>query len=110
MVTTANSTIATSVRALRHDWERQWDDYVYRHPQGTLFHLTAWKRAIERAFGFEARYLVAGDPECIRGVLPLFRVKNLIQGTSLISTPFAVYGGICCDDEDTRDALRTAAC
>lgn len=87
-----------------------WDDFVYRQPSGSLFHLTAWKRAIERAFGFEARYLVAEDDGGIRGVLPLFLVSNAIQGRTLISTPFAVYGGVCASDDSAATALREAAC
>jgi FemAB-related protein (PEP-CTERM system-associated) len=37
-------------------------------------------------------------------------VHNLIQGRSLISTPFAVYGGVCASDEEAGNALRVAAC
>ena len=91
-------------------WERRWDEYVYRHNRGSIFHLITWKRVIERAFGFQSRYLAMVDRGSIRGVLPLFLVKNVIQGKSLISTPFAVYGGICADDEETSAALRLAAC
>ena len=87
-----------------------WDDFVSRQSSGTLFHLTAWKRAIERAFGFEPRYLIAEDEGGIRGVLPLFLVSNAIQGRTLISTPFAVYGGVCASDDSAATRLREAAC
>ena len=44
----------------------------------------------------------------ITGVLPLFLVSNWIVGRCLISTPFADYGGICAEDEESADAwLRT---
>lgn len=87
-----------------------WDEYVNRHPAGTPFHLTAWQRVIERAFGFKARYLFIQQGSAIRGVLPLFLISNILQGTTLISTPFAVYGGPCADDEETASMLRAAAC
>ena len=87
-----------------------WDAYVLAQPQGTLFHLTAWKRAIERAFGFEPRYLFAEIDGKICGVLPLFLSSNWVQGRTLISTPFAVYGGICAPDPAVRSALCEAAC
>jgi len=89
---------------------KAWDEYVYRHPSGTLFHLTAWKRVIERTFRFESRYLFVEERGTIRGVLPLFLAPNLLFGRSLISTPFAVYGGACADDEQWAKRLRTAAC
>lgn len=87
-----------------------WDEYVISHPSGSLFHLTAWKRVIERTFGFEPRYLCALERGRIRGVLPLFLVPNILQGRSLISTPFAVYGGACADNEQISRELRASAC
>ena len=98
------------IRAYEDDLRAAWDNYVYQHPGGSLFHLTSWKRVIEKAFGFESRYLVAEDQGHIRGVLPLFLVDNLIQQKSLISTPFAVYGGICSSDDEASNALLRTAC
>jgi FemAB-related protein (PEP-CTERM system-associated) len=98
------------IRPYRDEVRTAWDDFVVGQPEGTLFHLTAWKRAIEREFGFEARYLLAQENGQIRGVLPLFRSSNWVQGHTLISTPFAVYGGICSSDPTAIVALRKAAC
>lgn len=98
------------VRAYDESLRSAWDEFVYRQPAGTLFHLTAWKRAIEKSFGFEPRYLLTEDEGEIRGVLPLFLVSNAIQGRTLISTPFAVYGGVCASDETAALSLREAAC
>lgn len=98
------------VRAYDDSLRSRWDEYVHRHPQSSVCHLLAWKRAIGRVFDFEARYLAVEENGTIRGVLPLFLVDNWIQGRSLISSPFAVYGGICADNETAAEALRTAAC
>jgi FemAB-related protein (PEP-CTERM system-associated) len=99
-----------NIRSYCDDVRAEWDDFVVAQPEGTLFHLTAWKRAIERAFRFEARYLLAHENGRIRGVLPLFRSSNWVQGQTLISTPFAVYGGICSCDPAASVTLRAAAC
>jgi FemAB-related protein (PEP-CTERM system-associated) len=82
----------------------QWDDFILRHPFGTPFHLIAWKRTLEQTFGYRARYLLAAQNAEIHGVLPLFLVKNPIIGKALISTPFAVYGGILANSE--ADVLK----
>lgn len=82
-----------------------WDRFVLQHPYGSPFHLIAWKKSIEQTFGYRPLYLVASAGDCIRGVLPLFLVKNLLMGKVLISSPFAVYGGILADSDETRDAL-----
>lgn len=99
-----------NIRPYSEELNAAWDAYVFGHPDGTLFHLMAWKRAIKREFGFEARYLLAEDNGHIQGVLPLFLLSNWIQGSTLISTPFAVYGGICTSDANTALGLRQAAC
>jgi FemAB-related protein (PEP-CTERM system-associated) len=103
---------ATGIRVRAYDdsLRSYWDAYVYHHPHGSLFHLTAWKRSIERMFRFESRYLVLEDGQEIRGVLPLFLTKNCIQGRALISVPFGVYGGICADNEEAAGLLRMEAC
>jgi len=88
---------------------REWDDFVLSHPQGSPFHLIAWKKTIEESYPYQAFYLLAKDANRTRGVLPLFLVKNLAVGKALISTPFGVYGGILADAEDVRNGLYMAA-
>lgn len=86
----------------------EWDRYALAHAQASPFHLIAWKKTIEESFGYEPHYLVATDGR-IRGLLPLFLVRNPILGRALISSPFAVYGGILADDAPWRDLLYEAA-
>ncbi|HEY6342316.1 MAG TPA: FemAB family XrtA/PEP-CTERM system-associated protein [Bryobacteraceae bacterium] len=87
-----------------------WDQFVLAHPHGTPFHLVAWKESIERTFGYRPFYLLAKRSlekggERITGVLPLFLVSSLLTGRRLISSPFAVYGGILADSEQARASL-----
>jgi FemAB-related protein (PEP-CTERM system-associated) len=98
------------VHPYRDEFRAAWDEYVHSHPSASVFHLTAWKRVVEKAFKFEARYLFAEENGRICGVLPLFMVSNILFGRSLISTPGAVYGGLCADDERAATLLRQAAC
>jgi FemAB-related protein (PEP-CTERM system-associated) len=105
---TAQST--TNICPYAEYFRAAWDSYVMCHPLGTLFHLTSWKHVIEKAFGYKSHYLFIEENGIVRGVLPLFEVSSPIQGRALISTPFAVYGGPCADDEDTAGELRRAAC
>jgi FemAB-related protein (PEP-CTERM system-associated) len=88
-----------------------WDAYVRAHPQGTLFHLSAWQRAIGSAFGHRPFHLAVEDPESGRscGVLPLFLVRSRIFGRMLISTPQAAYGGILADGPEIAGLLLERA-
>jgi FemAB-related protein (PEP-CTERM system-associated) len=83
-----------------------WDAYVHEHPQGSPFHLLAWKRSVESVFGFEPRYLTAvAEDGSITGVLPLFLIRNPLMGRVLMSTPFAVYGGALTSSDAAREAF-----
>ena len=82
-----------------------WDEFVTTHPQGSPFHLIAWKKTIEEVFRFQPQYLAAFEGGTIAGVLPLFLVSNWIIGKALISTPFAVYGGALAGSDAARAAL-----
>lgn len=86
----------------------RWDAFVQACGEGTFFHLSAWRGIIEAEMGCSSYYLYAERAGEIVGVLPLSRVRNLIAGDVLISTPFLVYGGAIGDDPAKR-ALVTEA-
>lgn len=90
------------------DAER-WDAFVDQHPHGSPFHRITWKNCIQQTFGYRPVYLAAFDGDRIAGVLPLFLTRSLIAGKALISTPFAVYGGILASGAEARAALRDRA-
>ena len=64
---------------------------------------------MEEVFGYAPRYLLAAEGVCVRGVLPLFLVKNMVMGKVLISSPFAVYGGILADSPEIKAAIGEQA-
>ncbi len=91
---------------------QSWDDYLLRHPQGTLFHTCRWQRAVKQSFGHPQYDVVAvhsadngQGPEKIVGVLPLTRIKSPLFGHYLVSAAFAEAGGALADDVETEVAL-----
>lgn len=86
-----------------------WDAFVRSASGGSPFHLIAWKRAVESAFGHRAHYLMAVGANGVEGVLPLFEVRGLFGGRGLVSVPYGVYGGICAESLAARAALAGAA-
>ena len=87
----------------------EWDAFVRSVPTGSPFHLVAWKRAVEAAFGHRAHYLMATRGNGLEGVLPLFELRGLFGGRALVSVPYGVYGGICATSPEARRALLDAA-
>jgi FemAB-related protein (PEP-CTERM system-associated) len=101
---------AVGVRPFQEGDGPRWDSFVLSCPAGTVFHLSAWKRVIERAFGHRTHYLLAHRGAVVTGVLPLTHVRSLLFGSSLISNAFGVYGGPIAEDADSLRALEAAAC
>ncbi len=87
----------------------EWDRYVTGHERGTLYHLTAWKNAIEKTFDRESSYFVGRENGTIRGILPIFILPTLFSGRKAVSIPFAMYGGILADTEAFERELLDVA-
>lgn len=86
-----------------------WDRFVRSSPDGTVFHLTAWKRVVERAYRLTPHYLLVREGTEIRAILPLFELTGLLSGHVLISVMYGVYGGLCGSDTWARKALLDEA-
>jgi FemAB-related protein (PEP-CTERM system-associated) len=95
----------------------RWDEFVMRSPAATFCHLGGWQRVIERTWGYRQHSLrVERDGEIV-GVLPLFHIRGRwfkslfgsLFGSTLLSTPNAVYGGAVAADDQAHQALIAAA-
>lgn len=84
--------------------------YVAAQACATPFHSARWGRAIEDATGHSWYPLVARDDAgTITGLLPLHHIRSRFFGSALVSSGFAVGGGILADDEVTAAALASSA-
>lgn len=93
----------------RIDEHTRWDQFVEKCKLGTFFHLSGWKRVIEKVYKHNGHYLYAEKDGEIVGVLPLVEQKSILFGHALISTPFCVYGGVASDDEEVMLFLEQQA-
>lgn len=93
------------------DWGRraEWDSFVSAHDEGTVYHLSAWKRVFERAFRQRTYLLEARRGGRLAGVLPLVHIKSALFGNSLVSMGHLVYGGALADGQAAQNALDEAA-
>lgn len=86
------------------------DAFIMAQADGTPFHRIAWLRAIAQATGHRPLMLAAVAPSGrIAGLLPLHHVKSRLFGDALVSTAFAVDGGIAAQDQRAGAALAVAA-
>jgi len=87
----------------------RWDAFVRQCPSATFFHRIGWRDVMERVFRHRTHYLLAERDGEIEGVLPLAHVKSRLFGNSLVSLPFAVYGGVAASDGEAEERLVNAA-
>jgi FemAB-related protein (PEP-CTERM system-associated) len=87
----------------------RWDAFVAQCPGATFFHRSGWREIIESVFRHRTHFLYAERAGRLEGVLPLARVKSRLFGDSLVSSPFAVYGGVAASSEAAAAALESEA-
>ncbi len=86
------------------------DTFVRGRTGGTPFHLTGWGRAVARGCNQTNHYLVAEDGnQSLCGVLPLTEVHSPLFGRALVSSGFAVGGGIIADGAMVAEQLMQSA-
>jgi FemAB-related protein (PEP-CTERM system-associated) len=103
------ATCDIAVRALESGDEERWDSFVHRCGQASFFHCIGWKQIIEDVFHHRTHYRVAERRGEIAGILPLAEIRSRVFGHSLVSLPFAVYGGPVAIDAKAERALIDAA-
>jgi FemAB-related protein (PEP-CTERM system-associated) len=86
-----------------------WDAFVSRHADGLAYHLYAWRKAVEQAYGFPGVYLLAERGGDVCGVLPLIRMKAPLFAERMVSLPYCDAGGCLARDAATCEALLAAA-
>jgi FemAB-related protein (PEP-CTERM system-associated) len=89
--------------------ERDWDAYVLGRPEGVAYQLFAWKKAVERAYGFRCPYLLAEEDGELRGVLPLVHLRLPLTRGKLVSLPYCDLAGPLADSDEVSAALLERA-
>jgi FemAB-related protein (PEP-CTERM system-associated) len=89
--------------------ENLWDEFVLDCPQASFFHRSGWQKIVSDVFHHTTYFLYAEVNGVIKGVLPLAHVKSWMFGQSLVSLPFAVYGGVAsCHSAATESLVLEA--
>ena len=97
--------MSVRIRPLNETNAIAWDAFVRAQPDGSFFHLSAWARVIAQSFGHATHYALAEQDGAVVGVLPLVRMKTLLFGDLLASTPYCVYGGALASTPEGAAAL-----
>jgi FemAB-related protein (PEP-CTERM system-associated) len=82
----------------------EWDEYVERHPHGTVYHLSGWNGIIAETFGHVPYYFVCFQNKEIAGIAPFFLI-NTLSGPALISMPYLNQGGALANNSQIENLL-----
>ena len=68
--------------------DHRWDDFVNTHPEGLIFHHSAWARVLTEKYGDVYKYyIIEGDNGVILGVAPFFHLNGPLIGNTFICLP-----------------------
>jgi hypothetical protein len=88
--------------------DARWTPFVEQHPRASVFHTTAWLRALQRTYGYEPVAFTTSPPNAeLRNGVVFCRVKSWLTGRRLISLPFSDHCEPLCDSsEDLSFVMR----
>jgi FemAB-related protein (PEP-CTERM system-associated) len=87
---------------------RRIETFVALHPDATPFHAPDWIEAVAAGTGNAAMALIVERGEELRGYLPLNLIHSPFFGRLLVSSGFAVGGGMLLADGEDPEALSAA--
>jgi FemAB-related protein (PEP-CTERM system-associated) len=97
------------IKPASNEDKKRWDAFVRNHPEGSPFHLYSWHDAVIKSFGHQSFYYLAVENDTIVGILPLFQLRSFLFGNIISSIPFAAYGGILADSDESFQLLLEKA-
>ncbi|HVB85943.1 MAG TPA: GNAT family N-acetyltransferase [Candidatus Dormibacteraeota bacterium] len=84
----------------------RWDQLVSRHPKASLFHSSAWLRALQKTYGYQlVAFTWCGANEPLDGAILLCEVDSWLTGRRLVSLPFSDHCEPMLSDGDFRSIL-----
>jgi len=67
-----------------------WDNFVERHPLGTIYHHSLWQDVIKKTYGYQPLYhLLQEDSSGLQAAISSAFVKSRLTGNRIISYPFS---------------------
>jgi serine/alanine adding enzyme len=82
------------------------ESFIINSNISNLYHHFKWGRISEECFGHKYYLLLSEDSRgAIDGMLPLVHFKSWSFGNFMVSMPYFNYGGVCADDNATRERL-----
>jgi CelD/BcsL family acetyltransferase involved in cellulose biosynthesis len=91
--------------------DSRWEDFVLVHAQASVFHSSAWLRALQNTYGYEPVVFTTTPPRkpLVNGIV-FCRVRSWLTGSRLVSVPFADHCQPLVNSPEEFTRLVDAAC
>jgi len=85
--------MSLDIKVIGSEDDAKWDDFVSSHPDGSIYHHSAWRRVLQTTYGYQPLYLALAQTTSgeFRGVYPFMLVKSRFTGDRLVSLPFTSF-------------------
>ena len=89
--------------------DARWDRFLSKHPRASLFHSTAWLRALARTYGYKSIvYTTSPAGKDLENGIVLCPVESWLTGRRLVSLPFSDHCEPLVDLAEDRHLLTAA--
>jgi Acetyltransferase (GNAT) domain len=86
--------------------DSRWPEFVGRHPNASVFHTSAWLRALELTYHFAPIAFTTSPPTAeLKNALVFSAIRSWLTGRRLVSLPFSDHCQPLVDDRDEFRAL-----
>jgi CelD/BcsL family acetyltransferase involved in cellulose biosynthesis len=89
--------------------DRRWDAFLLEHPKASVFHSSAWLRALQTTYGYDPVAFTTSAPgQRLQNAMVFCRVESWLTGRRLVSLPFSDHCEALVDTQDDISALTLA--
>ena len=101
----------TAVYKIDPLWDPRWQAFVDQHPNGSVFHSTAWLEALRRTYGYKPVVFTTSPPtgKLANGLL-FCRVRSWLTRPRMVSLPFSDHCDPLCNSEEMDFLTRYLQC
>jgi CelD/BcsL family acetyltransferase involved in cellulose biosynthesis len=84
----------------------RWDEFVVQHPESSIFHTSAWLRALQQTYGYEPVAFTTTRPGIpLQDALVFCWVQSWLTGSRLVSLPFSDHCQPLVDGSESSVAI-----
>ncbi len=86
------ASVATDTPVTRIDplLDARWEPFVQHHPRTSVFHSTAWLKALERTYGYKSvAFTTSGAHDKLDNAVVFCEINSWLTGRRLVSLPFS---------------------